>query len=150
MSGDVYELSGLAVPAGLTRLHDLLERAAAEHADVAPADAMLFETAVIEIANNVVAHGRPKGRVTWRVLIEIRDDGLVATLSDSGEEFAGPLTAALPESLQTSGRGLAIAQAALDELSYERAAGLNRWRMVRFRHAASRADAMEQRPLDRP
>jgi serine/threonine-protein kinase RsbW len=123
----------------LSRLHDLLERAAAEHADVGPADAMLFETAVMEIANNVVEHGRPKGEVSWRFLIEIRDDSLVATLSDSGEELAVPLTSAMPDGLGETGRGLTIAQATLDELTYERAQGMNRWRMVRLRKPASRA-----------
>ena len=44
----------------------------------------------------------------------------------------------MPAGLQTSGRGLAIAREALDELSYERAEGLNRWRMVRLRHSPSR------------
>ena len=138
MTGEVYELSGLAIPEGLTRLHELLERAAAEHADVEPTDAMLFQTAVIEIANNVVEHGRPKGRVSWRFLIEVRDDRLVATLSDSGEEVAVPLSDAMPDSLEPTGRGLPIAQATLDEFTYERAGGLNRWQMVRLRHSASR------------
>jgi serine/threonine-protein kinase RsbW len=134
VTGDVYELSGLAIPDGLTRLHDLLERAAAEHADVEPTDAMLFQTAVIEIANNVVEHGRPKGEVSWRFLIEIRHDRLVATVSDSGDEIAVPITDTMPEGLEATGHGLPMAQAALDELTYERAGGRNRWRMVRLRH----------------
>ena len=138
MTGDAYELSGLATPEGLTRVHELLERAMAEHAGVEPADALMFQTAVIEIANNVVEHGRPQGsdRVSWRILIEVRDDRLVATLSDSGEELAVALANSLPESLELSGRGLPMAQAALDELTYGRAGGRNHWRMVRLRQSA--------------
>lgn len=43
----------------------------------------------------------------------------------------------MPDSLGLTGRGLPIAQATLDELSYERTQGMNRWRMVRRRQSAS-------------
>ncbi|MFC4616818.1 hypothetical protein ACFO3K_18975 [Cellulomonas algicola] len=56
-----YVLEGFAVPEELSHVSDLLELAGAEHPEVDPTDLMLFETAVVEIANNVVEHGKPHG-----------------------------------------------------------------------------------------
>jgi serine/threonine-protein kinase RsbW len=60
VTGD-YLLEGLAVPESLNLLHDLLERVGREHPDLDAGDLMMFETAVIEVAGNVVEHGRPPG-----------------------------------------------------------------------------------------
>ena len=88
MTGD-YVLEGLAVPESLNLLHDLLERAGREHPDLDARDLMMFETAVIEVAGNVVEHGRPHGRVTWAFRLSVLPDRLEAQLSDSGEEYPG-------------------------------------------------------------
>jgi serine/threonine-protein kinase RsbW len=134
MTGD-YQLEGLAVPESLNLLHDLLDRVGRDHPDVDSADLMLFETAVIEVAGNVVEHGQPPGRVTWTFRIEIRPDGLEASLSDSGEEYPGGTWGTrMPEDpMQESGRGLALATAVLDSLTYERRDDANHWRMLRRR-----------------
>ena len=139
MAGDdsgEFRLASLAVPESLDLLHELLSHVGEQHPDVDPSDLMLFETAVVEIAGNVVEHGRPSGRVTWEFLLEVREDRLESTLTDSGEEYAGPLDPAMPDVLAESGRGFALAQAMLDELDYERVDGRNRWRMVRRRARA--------------
>lgn len=134
MTGDAYELSGLAVPDDLEQLHDLLERAAAEHPHVPASDVMMFETAVMELANNVVEHGRPVGEVRWTFRLEVQEAALSACLSDSGEEYAAwdPQTPhAMPGEMAESGRGLPLASAVLDEIGYERTADANVWKLVR-------------------
>ena len=70
MDGD-YRVDTLAVPETLNLLHDLLDRVRDENPDVEATDLMLFETAVIEIANNVVEHGRPPGTIRYLSLIHI-------------------------------------------------------------------------------
>ena len=134
MTGD-YILEGLAVPESLNLLHDLLERAGREHPDLDARDLMMFETAVIEVAGNVVEHGRPQGRVTWAFRLSVRSDRLEAQLSDSGEEYPGGTwgTTMPADLLQEEGRGLALATAVLNSLDYERSAGANHWTMVRRR-----------------
>jgi serine/threonine-protein kinase RsbW len=134
MTGD-YQLEGLAVPESLNLLHDLLDRVSREHPDVDSADLMLFETAVIEVAGNVVEHGQPPGRVTWTFRIDIRPDGLEASLSDSGEEYPGGTwgTEMPADPMQESGRGLALATAVLDSLTYDRRGDANHWQMTRRR-----------------
>lgn len=134
MPGDHYELSGLSVPADLERLHQLLERASVEHPHVPSSDVMMFETAVMELANNVVEHGRPTGRVVWQFRFDVRADALEAQLSDNGVEYEGwdpEASHEMPGPLAESGRGLALAEAVLDELGYRRTDGVNVWTMLR-------------------
>jgi serine/threonine-protein kinase RsbW len=134
VTGD-YVLEGLAVPETLNLLHDLLERVGREHADLDAGDLMMFETAVIEVAGNVVEHGHPPGRVTWAFRLSVLPDRLEAQLSDSGEEYPGGTWGhEMPtDLLQEDGRGLALATAVLDSLEYERSSGVNHWTMLRHR-----------------
>jgi serine/threonine-protein kinase RsbW len=134
VTGD-YVLEGLAVPETLNLLHDLLERVGQEHPEIDGGDLMMFETAVIEVAGNVVEHGRPSGHVTWAFRLSVLPDRLEAQLSDSGEEYPGGTwgTSMPTDLLQEDGRGLALATAVLDALEYERSAGVNHWTMRRGR-----------------
>ena len=126
-----FVATGLAVPEQLDELHELLREAVAKHSSV-PAEAlMMFETAVMEIAGNVVEHGRPVGQVLWRFDLTIAAGSLTALLSDSGEEYERPLDSGMPDEWDESGRGLPLAEATLHELSFERRGSVNQWRMVR-------------------
>lgn len=138
MAGDRYRVEALAVPESLNLLHDLLERVGAECPDVGRDDLAMFETAIIEIAGNVVEHGCPPGAVVYTFGLEVAADRLVGELSDSGEAFARPDVSAAgaeepPDVFAEDGRGLFLANAVLDELTYERAGGRNVWHMVRRR-----------------
>jgi serine/threonine-protein kinase RsbW len=131
VTGD-YVLDGLAVPESLNLLHDLLERVASEHPELAAPDLMMFETAVIEVAGNVVEHGKPTGKVHWTFRLQVLDDRLEGRLSDGGQEYpGGPWGTDMPDPMEEDGRGLALATAMLDSLAYERAEGVNHWTMVR-------------------
>ena len=126
-----YVASGLAVPEQLDQLHELLRSAVAQHAAV-PAEAlMMFETAVMEIAGNVVEHGQPRGQVLWRFELTVGQGSLTALLSDSGEEYESLVDGDMPDEWAESGRGIPLAAATLHELKFRRRAGVNQWRMVR-------------------
>ena len=133
MSGEdaVLTLEGWAVPEGLEDLHALVEQGRREHPQVDASAFMMLETAVIEIAGNVVEHGRPPGRVWWSFSLHVRPDLLVGVLADDGQEYEGDLGHVMPDPLAESGRGLALAQAALDALEYARVDGKNVWTMRR-------------------
>jgi serine/threonine-protein kinase RsbW len=133
MGGDLaeYTLEGFAVPTELGRVHDLLERAGTEHPELDATDLMLFETAVIEIATNVVEHGQPHGQVRWRLVLRVGAGQIQAELYDSGQEFQADLDAGMPGEEAEGGRGLPLAHALLDEIELERVSNGNHWRMAR-------------------
>jgi serine/threonine-protein kinase RsbW len=131
MDGE-YRVDTLAVPETLNLLHDLLDRVRDEHPDVEATDLMLFETAVIEIANNVVEHGRPPGTIRYSFTLEVGSDELLGHLRDGGPPLEGP-ERAMPGTDSENGRGLALARVALDDLEYERVDDHNEWTMVRRR-----------------
>lgn len=129
--GKEYVLEGFALPDQLDTLHTLLAQAAAEHPKLDPMDVMLFETAIMEIANNVVEYGRPEGEVRWRFTIRVREHEIEAELDDTGQAFTPVLGKAMPGVDSEGGRGLAMAEALLDQIEFERMGDANHWRMVR-------------------
>ena len=142
MTGE-YRIDGLAVPESLDLLHDLLERVAREHPDVGADDLALFETAVIEIAGNVVKHGRPPGQVRYDFRIDVLPDRLEGVLTDHGEELPATVLATteagMPGYWGETGRGLVLAGSVLDHLSYTREGAVNRWSMRRMRQGRGSA-----------
>ena len=131
MAGE-YRVDTLAVPETLNLLHDLLDRVRDDHPDVESTDLMLFETAVIEIANNVVEHGRPPGTIRYSFVLDVDSDKLLGHLSDGGPPLEGS-ERPMPDITSENGRGLALARVALDDLEYERVGDHNEWTMVRRR-----------------
>jgi serine/threonine-protein kinase RsbW len=130
-AGDGYVLEGFAVPEQLDAVHALLAQAAADHPDLDPTDVMLFETAIIEIANNVVEYGRPEGEVRWKFTIRVHEDQIEAELDDTGQSFTPERGRAMPGEDAEGGRGLALAEALLDQIEFNRVDDTNHWRMVR-------------------
>lgn len=121
-----------ALPEVLESVHELLERTWAAHPDVTPADRMCVETAVVEVAANIVEHA---GGAELGLEVEVCADRVQALFCDGGAAFDGDLgTAGLPDDeFSERGRGLALINALVDEVGYERAGDTNRWRLVRLR-----------------
>lgn len=126
-----YVLEGFAVPEEIDAVHALLARAASEHPDLHPTDVMLFQTAIIEIANNVVEYGGPAGDVRWKFTIRVRQDEIEAELDDTGQTFTPEHGRGMPGEDAEGGRGLAIAEALLDQIEFKRMDDRNHWRLVR-------------------
>jgi serine/threonine-protein kinase RsbW len=137
MTGDAahgaqeYTLEGFAVPEQLDAVHELLGRAATDHPELDPMDVMLFETAIIEIANNVVEYGRPEGEVRWKFTIRVHADQIEAEIDDTGQTFTPAQGAGMPGEDAEGGRGLALAEAVLDQIEFTRLGDTNHWHMVR-------------------
>jgi serine/threonine-protein kinase RsbW len=116
----------------LESVHALLERSWAAHPDVTAADRLCVETAVVEVAANIVEHA---GGSELGLEVDVRPDRVQAVFLDTGAAFEGDLdTAALPDDEYAErGRGLALARALVDEVTYARDGGTNRWCLVRLR-----------------
>jgi serine/threonine-protein kinase RsbW len=122
---------GPVEPACLDRTHDLLAQLWQEQPDVSEMDLIMFSTAVLEVANNIVSHG---GAGTVSLLLKGDARQLEARFCDDGAAVEVDLDAAvLPDDLAASGRGLALVRIAVDEISYSHSDGFSRWRLVRHR-----------------
>ncbi|MGJ9371796.1 ATP-binding protein [Nesterenkonia sp. CF4.4] len=115
----------------LTALEELFQGAG----DLTDEDRTFFSLAVSEIITNIVMHSNCQGDAGVTVTADLTVDA--AALSARFQDDAAPVTIALheaelPEELAESGRGLAIAKMALDQLSHEVNNG-HTWTLVRRR-----------------
>lgn len=118
-------------------VQDFLEALWEEHDDVAALDRMAFETAIAELAANVIQHADGGSGVTCVLTVDIEADGLRATLKDTAEAGGFALrTVEMPDVLAEDGRGIALIQALVDDLAYDRVDGVNRWTISRRRSSA--------------
>lgn len=124
-----------AAPECLDRIHDLLDQVWHDGPTVPVPDRMTFETAVVEVAGNIVAHACGQRPVDIDLVVSVHPDRVEARLLDTGEPFElqpGPLR--MPEAMEEHGRGLPLARATVDELTYSRTGSVNSWRLVRHLH----------------
>jgi serine/threonine-protein kinase RsbW len=132
-----HHLTAPAEPASLEDVHALLAGVWSEHDDVTARDRMLFEIAVTEVAGNIVEHAADGAALRFTLDVRVRPDRVEAEFRDRGRRLdVDPTAAALPSGLEESGRGLAMALAAVDALEYRRDGPTNCWRVVRRRRPA--------------
>ena len=125
-------------PDDVDTVHDLLETVWTDDPNIGMEDRLSFETALIELASNVMRHADPGSGVLCTLTIETFPDRIEATLSDTGEPGDVQLAdRSMPDALAESGRGIPLIQALVDELRYDRTDGLNRWYITRQRTASA-------------
>ena len=128
----VHTLSIVSPPDDVDSVHDMLESVWLSAPQVSPRDRFSFETALIELASNVIRHADGGAGVSCALTVEITADRIVASLTDSG--LAGNISLiapSMPDELEESGRGLSIIHALVDEVGYDRSDDLNHWRISR-------------------
>ncbi len=135
MPGESSEhvLAACAQPECIERVHQLLDKLFADVGDMREEDRIGFETAVAEIAANVVEHaGGPQVALSFRV--RVLPDRLEALFVDTGAAPTVDMTdLPVPSPLAENGRGLSLARWMVDEVVYERLDEQNVWRIVRRR-----------------
>jgi serine/threonine-protein kinase RsbW len=115
-------------------VHSFLEGLWDIHTDISDLDRMAFETALIELASNVIEHADGGQGVTCVITVRVDGETLSADLSDTAE--AGEIQVVgrvMPAADAESGRGIALVQMLVDELQYERVGDNNLWRISRTR-----------------
>lgn len=119
-------------PDSLGRVHELLARVWADAPHISALDRASFETALIEVAANVIQHANHGNPVECTVAVDATDGSISATLIDTGEQAELELsTVEMPEGAVESGRGLALVKALVDEISYDSDGTVNCWRITR-------------------
>ena len=129
------ELSAPATPETMELVHAVLEQLWTQHDEVSMVDRIRFETAVIEILGNIIEHAyRLEAGGTERrfdVSLAVTDEELVASFGDDGTPPALDLSnVTMPDEDAESGRGLALAMAAVDSISSDRVQDRNPWRLT--------------------
>ena len=123
-------------PDGVDLVHAALASLWAERADIDETDRMMFETALIELASNVIQHATSSTAIVCRVEITADDSVLRAELIDSADPpdiDDGPRQ--MPDEFAESGRGLAFIQALVDDFQHHRVGGENVWTISKTRSA---------------
>lgn len=131
-----YVLETTASPACLDEVHALFGELWAATPDVQASDRDAFQTAVAEVAANIVQHASHGDEVALRLVLRAPADRVEAHLEDLGFPYEGDVASpgeAEIDPMAENGRGLFIARALTDELTYERDGSVNRWFLLRRR-----------------
>lgn len=121
-----------ATPQDVDRVHELLADLWDRAGDAAQDERDRFALAIVEVVGNVIVHGRHPGGKDHRVELAVTatPDRLEGTVIDDGVAVPDPDRVAFPEDMAEHGRGIPLAHAAADEVSYERRDGCNHWIVV--------------------
>jgi serine/threonine-protein kinase RsbW len=125
-----HEWDMTSPPDDVDTVHDLLARVWDDSPAVSAGDRMRFETALIELASNVMRHADAGQGVSCTLTIDVTEDGIEARLRDNGRPGDIELSRIeMPDEEAESGRGLALIHSLVDEVEYRRAADENHWRI---------------------
>lgn len=125
---------GLATEEAIESVHNDLDSLWLDAPFVQDMDQMTFTTAVIESASNIVQHAEPAGQdpVELGVDIEVRPTVLQARVSAyHAKPPFGPMEPGTPDEDAESGRGLALIEALVTTVTFERQDGTNTWVLTR-------------------
>jgi serine/threonine-protein kinase RsbW len=125
---------GIAAEETVEAVHDHLDGLWLDAPFVQEVDQMTFTTAVIESASNVVQHAEPAGPepVELGVEITVRPILLHARISAYyARPPFGPMEPMTQDEDAESGRGLALIQALVSSVTFERQDGTSIWSLSR-------------------
>ena len=121
-------------PTDVDAVHDFLEGIWQADPSIDEMDKMAFETALIELASNVIQHADTGDGVTCVMSVSAENGLLQASFSDTAEAGGFKMrTATMPDELAESGRGLAFMQMLVDDVRYERIGDRNVWSLTKKR-----------------
>jgi len=130
-SPDRHLLETFTGPGALSEIHRALNKMWARHREIPSAVRSAMATGVAEIGANIVEHAGSSGPVPLRMVIEVTPGSVTVVFTDGGDAVKVDLDAlSLPDASAKHGRGLALAAAVLDQLTYRRRGTCNQWTLV--------------------
>jgi serine/threonine-protein kinase RsbW len=121
---------GQATPALVDEVLDALDALWTEAPHVASEDGILFTLAVSEVTTNIVQHAEAfaHAEISVDVALRVTADELLATIVDTAHPASIDWeNVSMPAQDSESGRGLAIATAALDDFEHSGGGAGNTW-----------------------
>lgn len=128
---------GLSTADAIDSVHNELDGLWQDAPFVQDVDQMTFTTAVIEAASNIVQHAQPATAepVELGVDISVQSTLLSARVSAfHAKPPFGPMDPGTPDDDAESGRGLALIQALVTTVTFQRQDGTNTWILSRTPH----------------
>lgn len=125
--------------------HDFLKSVWVTRFDVGPRDRMALETVLSELVTNVI-QSNPHRLVQCEVTLSIGPDLVQLETSDTGEELKHPLplSVEMPDDDSEHGRGLALIQLMVDNLTYRHDGSQNVWHINRSRQVSAESAEADQ------
>jgi serine/threonine-protein kinase RsbW len=122
-------------PDTVDEVHGLLDALWVAEPTVTDDDRMRFETALIELATNVVQHADAGDGVAWVVTVTCQPTLLSARLTDTAARASIDADAErqMPHALAEEGRGLAFVRLLVDTATFENTSTGNEWRITKRR-----------------
>src|SRR6478752_5333310 len=120
-----------ATPAFIDAVHEALETLWESAPEVGDEDRLLFTLAASEVATNIVTHATAEHPIDVAFEASVGSGVVEGAFTDNADPApVSLLSATMPETDAESGRGIALALAALDAFTHE-AGGGNVWRLRR-------------------
>lgn len=130
-------------PDTLDKIHRCLDELWSAHPELPEALRTRASMAVAEIGANIIEYSRPGQPVRMQMQLQLLAHELEIVFTDEGDPAHINLDAVtMPDAMAERGRGLAIAEACLDRLTYRRDSTGNHWTLAVKRYA-SRDNASE-------
>lgn len=124
-------IEAMATPAFIDDVHEALEGLWRAAPEVGDEDRLLFTLAASEVATNIVTHATAEHPIDVAFAASVRSGVIEAAFTDNADPApVSLLSATMPGTDAESGRGIALALAALDAFTHE-ADGGNVWRLRR-------------------
>jgi serine/threonine-protein kinase RsbW len=124
-------------PDDVDTVHDYIQRVWSTAPELDAMDKLKIETAVVELAANIIAHANGGDAVQGKVSLTVDDESIRCRITDTARASEVDLgDRDMPDELAESGRGIAFIQRLVDVLHYERRDGENVWVIEKRREQA--------------
>lgn len=118
-------------PGTLDEIHRCLDEMWLAHPELPEVVCHQLSMAAAEIGANIIEHSRPGQPVWMRMQLRLLAQEVDIVFTDDGDAAHVDLaTVTMPDTTAESGRGLAIAKACLDRLTYRRDSTGNHWTLA--------------------
>ena len=127
-----YRAALVNLEGGLDAIHESIARLRkVARRDADDPAVVRFETAVAEIGNNALTHGRVGTDRPVDYVLHWDGDTVVASLVDGGPPVELRWAHTMPPADSDAGRGIPLARALVDDLRYQRRGPINSWMLIK-------------------
>jgi serine/threonine-protein kinase RsbW len=132
MTIDPLILDTITGPNTLDQIQHTLDLLWQQYPEASATARIHIDLAACEIGANICKHAAGGQPVRMRLQAEVCGPNVRVSFTDDGHPTPIDLSAVgMPVEMAEQGRGLALAVAVLDELSFQRDSTMNRWTLVR-------------------